>query len=204
MASSPVSLSNCVASASVGVCIDIDVFCAKTGATISEYAKSYAASLTLTDPVVRALVHRNGKIVVTGTNTEEATYRAVQRTFEVVKDVTPLAVLSGVGIDNIVGTADLGFEVNLRVAGEWMGCRVDALRMNFDSEKLERGLRFIPEDFLDGLRPLKYMPPIKVLMFGGGRVIISGAKNKAELDATWGIVRGIAKPFDVANEQDIV
>jgi len=124
----------------------------------------------------------------------------MERTFKVVKDITPLAFLSCVSVDNIVGTADLGFQINLRVAAEWMVCRVDALRLNFDLEKLERGLRFIPEDFLDGLRPLKYMPPIKVLMFGGGRVIISGAKNKAELNATWDIVRGIAKPFDVANE----
>jgi len=200
MASRSVTLSNCVASASIGVRVDIDNFCAKTGATISTYAKSCAANLILTEPSVRALVYQNGKVVVTGADTEEAVYQAIKRTFDVVKDVTPLAFLSCVSVDNIVGTADLGFEVNLRVAAEWMVCHVDANRMNFDSEKLERGLRFIPEDLLDGLRPLKYMPPIKVLMFGGGRVIISGAKNKDELDATWEIVRNIAKPFDVANE----
>jgi transcription initiation factor TFIID TATA-box-binding protein len=200
MASSSVTVSNCVASASVGVHIDIDVFCAKTGATISMYARSCAANLILTEPSARALVYRNGKLIVTGADTEEAVCRAMERTFMVVKDVVPLAGLSCVSVDNIVGTADLGFEINLRVAAEWMGCRVDALRWNFDSEKPERGLRFIPEDFLDGLPSLKYMPPIKVLMFGGGRVIISGAKNRAELDATWEIVRGIAKPFDVAIE----
>jgi TATA-box binding protein (TBP) (component of TFIID and TFIIIB) len=158
-----------------------------------------AAKFKLSDPSASVLVYRNGRVIVTGVDSEESIQEAMDLALKVVSDVTPKAACTRLCVENIVGTAELGFEVNLRSAAGWMR---GFTTVHFESARLEKGLRFVPEDLLDSLKPIKVLSPIKALVFEGGRVIISGAKNQAELETTWEIVRGVVKPFDVENETD--
>jgi transcription initiation factor TFIID TATA-box-binding protein len=196
---SAITTRNCVASAHFGCEIDVDELCVRKGAILLENTNIDAVKLKLLDSTATALVYRTCKVIVTGVDSEELVRGAMALVLEVVKDVAPRAAYNSVCVDTIVGTAELGFEVDMQMAYDWMSKRVNAHSVDFNSASPESGLRFNPEDFLDGLRPLKYLPPIRVLIFEGGRVIVSGATSREDLETTWAIVLGIVKPFNVTN-----
>jgi TATA-box binding protein (TBP) (component of TFIID and TFIIIB) len=193
MASS-VTVRNCVASAFFGDEIDIDALCEHEGVTLHVDTNIDAANLKVSDPSASALVYRNGRVILTGVNSENQIREAMDLVFKVVSTVTPLVAYTRLCVENIVGTADLEFEVCLQSADDWMK-RFTSVQ--FDSANPTKGLRFNPEDLLDSLSPIKVLSPIKALVFSSGHVIVSGAKTQEDLEKTWEIVRGVIKPFDV-------
>jgi transcription initiation factor TFIID TATA-box-binding protein len=192
---SPVTLKNYVVSAFFGVEIDIESLCAQTVATLSPGKNTDAARLGLLDPSVSARVYRDGKVILTGIDSDEKVREALGHVLQVVKGVAPRAHCTKMQVENIVGRADLGYVVNLQMAADWMKYRVGNERIDFNSAQPEKGLRFVPDELLYGVAARKAKPSVTVLLYASGRMILSGAQYKEDLDTTWMVVQCLVKNF---------
>jgi len=117
------------------------------------------------DPKSAALIFRSGKIVCTGAKSTDDVYESLNIVFD---------ELRGLGIDvpsnpeitiqNIVSSGDLGSAVNL-----------NAIAIGFGLENIE----YEPEQF-PGLVYRMDDPNVVTLIFGSGKVVVTGAKEPAD------------------------
>ena len=115
-------------------------------------------------PKTATLVFRTGKMVCTGAKSEKESRRAVHRIVKNLKDagieVTSKPIIT---IQNIVASANLWAELNLELA----------------AMKLENTL-YEPEQF-PGLIYRMRDPKVVILIFGSGKLVITGAKFEAQI-----------------------
>ncbi|WP_255197991.1 TATA-box-binding protein [Halorarius litoreus] len=116
----------------------------------------------LQDPKAATLIFRSGKIVCTGAKSVEDVHAACQRVFD---DLRSLGVdvddNPEVIVQNIVASADLGNNLNL-----------NAIAIGFGLENIE----YEPEQF-PGLVYRIDDPKVVSLLFGSGKVVITGGKS---------------------------
>lgn len=126
------------------------------------------------DPAATTLVFRSGKLVTTGAQSETAVRAAVEQVVAQL-DRLGIAVPSHpiVTIENIVCTADLGEQFNLNVVAIGLG--------------LER-IEYEPEQF-PGLVLRLDQPGVVVLLFGSGKLVITGASQRGDAERAVGVVR---------------
>ena len=194
---SPVIIKNCVATAFLGCRLDLEEIAWKYYAEFDP--KSFAAAkLRLTSPQVTALIFASGKIVCTGAPSEASARIAVTKIFQIVSASHPLdTVLMDLKIENIVGTAYLGYAVSLRRAYQWMRDSGDVTVMY--SPDLFPGMRFEAKRWLEKSSGVQL--ETKVLAFDEGNVVITGGKSRKDLLDTWKMLRTLLRAFEKKEDE---
>ena len=123
--------------------------------------------LRMNDPKATALIFRSGKIVCTGANSIATLEEAVGIVFERLGDLgIPVPDTPDLTIQNIVSGADLGSQLNL-----------NAIAIGLGMEAVE----YEPEQF-PGLVYRMEDPNVVVLMFGSGKLVITGGKTPEDAE----------------------
>jgi len=160
-----VELQNVVASSGIDRELDLQRVAADLDG--AEYDPDRAPGLLYrtTEPKATALVFRSGKIVETGASSIENVRTAIDRT------ITELAALGipvpdepAITVENLVASADLGQRLNL-----------NAIAIGVGLEHVE----YEPEQF-PGLVYRLAEPAVVVLLFGSGKVVITGGKQPGD------------------------
>ena len=114
------------------------------------------------DPRAANLIFRSGKIVCTGASSVDEVNRALEQVFEELGSLgIPTDGREAATVQNIVSSADLGTTLNL-----------NALAIGLGLESVE----YEPEQF-PGLVYRIDDPNVVVLLFGSGKIVITGAKK---------------------------
>ncbi len=113
------------------------------------------------DPKAAALIFRSGKIVCTGAASVDDVHTALGIIFDKLRGLgIPVAESPEITVQNIVSSADLGHDLNL-----------NALAIGLGLEDVE----YEPEQF-PGLVYRMDDPKVVVLLFGSGKIVITGGK----------------------------
>jgi len=157
-----IEVENVVASSAIGQELDLETLANDLGAT--SYNKENFPGLVyrLEDPKAAALIFRSGKIVCTGAKSIDNVYTALGRVFDEFRELG-ITVESDpeIVIQNIVSSADLGQPLNL-----------NAIAIGLGLENIE----YEPEQF-PGLVYRPESPSVVVLLFGSGKLVITGGKE---------------------------
>jgi transcription initiation factor TFIID TATA-box-binding protein len=114
------------------------------------------------EPKAAALIFRSGKVVCTGSKSVEDARRAVKQIVKIVGSLgIPVIEEPEVKVQNIVASADLGSDLNL-----------NAIAVGLGLENIE----YEPEQF-PGLVYRLRDPRVVVLIFGSGKMVVTGGKN---------------------------
>ena len=113
------------------------------------------------EPKAANLIFRSGKIVCTGANSIDDVHSSLQTVYERLRDLG-IDIIDDptINIQNIVSSADLGAQLNL-----------NAIAIGFGLEAIE----YEPEQF-PGLVYRLDTPDVVALLFGSGKLVITGAK----------------------------
>jgi transcription initiation factor TFIID TATA-box-binding protein len=197
---SPVIIKNCVATAFFGCRLDLKEIAWRCHAEFDP--RSFAAAkLRLMNPQSTALLFASGKIVCTGAPSEASACVAVTQIFKMVSAIMQpgLTSLLDVKIENIVGTAHLGYGISLRRAYEWMRSSGDVTVMY--SAELFPGMRFQikrwAQQFMKQNQLTGCVPHTKILAFQDGNVVITGGKTRDDLLNSWKTLRALLVSFEV-------
>lgn len=114
-----------------------------------------------------SLIFRSGKITCTGAESVEGVHEAVHATFADLRELGIQVETPGITVQNIVSDADLGETLNL-----------EAIAIGLGLEDVE----YEPEQF-PGLIYWLDAPDLVVLLFGSGKMVITGATERAEAEA---------------------
>ncbi|SEO20368.1 TATA binding protein of transcription factor TFIID [Halogranum amylolyticum] len=124
-------------------------------------------------PKAANLIFRSGKIVCTGASSVADVTRALDSLFDELEELgIPIENREEATIQNIVSSADLGTSLNL-----------NALAIGLGLENIE----YEPEQF-PGLVYRIDDPKVVVLLFGSGKIVITGAKAVADAEAAVDVV----------------
>jgi transcription initiation factor TFIID TATA-box-binding protein len=161
------SIENVVASTSIDQ--EVDLAQLAIDFTASQYDPAHFPGLIyrLDDPAATAMMFRSGALICTGATSKAAATTAIERTLDELRAL-------GIGvpdepeitIQNIVTVGDLGQELNLH-----------ALTIGFGLEHVE----YEPEQF-PGLVYRLDEPEVVVLLFGSGKIVITGATQPADAE----------------------
>ncbi|ABR55778.1 TATA-box-binding protein [Methanococcus aeolicus] len=160
--SSEIKIVNVVVSTKIGD--DIDLEYVADVLDNSEYEPEQFPGLVcrLSDPKVALLIFRSGKLNCTGAKSKEDAVIAINKVMEYLREAgLDLIDTPEVKVQNMVATAELGMEPNLD-----------------DLSTLER-TEYEPEQF-PGLVYRMESPKVVLLVFGSGKVVITGLKNKED------------------------
>lgn len=114
------------------------------------------------------LLFRSGKIICTGAQSVEEVHEALQMTVETLRALgIQVTEMPEITVQNIVANGDLGEELNLQ-----------AIAIGLGLETVE----YEPEQF-PGLIYRLDKPDVVVLLFGSGKLVITGGKTTEEVDA---------------------
>lgn len=126
------------------------------------------------DPDAAALIFESGKVVCTGADSVHNVHEAFSDTLRVLRELGIDAPQSpAVDVENIVACADLQQQLNL-----------NAIAVGLGLETVE----YEPEQF-PGLVYRLDDPDVAVLLFGSGKLIITGAQHESEIKAALATVR---------------
>jgi len=157
-----IKIENVVASTQIGENINLNKIAREI--KDSEYKPKQFPGLVLRtkDPKAAALVFRSGKVVCTGSKSVEDAKRAVKQIVKMLKEIG-ISVIDepDVRVQNIVASADLGVDLNL-----------NAIAIGLGLENIE----YEPEQF-PGLVYRLNDPRVVVLIFGSGKMVVTGGKK---------------------------
>ena len=172
-----VTIHNFVATASYGCEIDLERL---SWLCMGEFnPRTFrAVKLRLTTPKSTALVFSSGKVVCTGNGSECAALTALHVYLSIVRKVHPSARMCSIKIQNIVASATFHAHVRLEELA-----RAFMLRSAFDPE------------LFPGLRLKLRAPRAKILVFCGGKVVITGCRNRADVARAWAAVQIMVAPY---------
>ena len=168
-----VTVSNCVATAFLGLRIPLDVVATECQGEFNPVSFA-AAKLRLTNPGTTALVFGSGKIVCTGACSERCSYLALLKYVRLIRRCVPKVVLLDVKFQNIVSTASLGRCIDLDALHARIRAKTTVVRWN---PQIFPGLRYQPQR-AESSRCF-------VVVFATGKVVMTAARNRDEIGATW-------------------
>ncbi|MFB9826219.1 TATA-box-binding protein [Halobaculum roseum] len=120
------------------------------------------------DPKSAALIFRSGKIVCTGAKSTDAVHEALHMVFDELRALDiPIEEDPEITVQNIVTSADLGKDLNL-----------NAIAIGLGLENIE----YEPEQF-PGLVYRIDEPDVVALLFGSGKLVITGGTEPADAEA---------------------
>lgn len=146
-----------------------------------------AVIMRIREPKTTALIFRSGKMVCTGAKSEELSKDAAKKYAKAIKKVGyPEVNLQDFKIQNIVGSCDVGFPISLE--------SLHTAHLNFTS--------YEPEIF-PGLIYRMVTPKIVLLIFASGKIVLTGAKNKADINEAYANIYPVLKKFKKKNIQQL-
>ena len=157
-----IKIENVVASTQIGESIDLNKIAREI--KDADYKPKQFPGLVLRtkEPKAAALIFRSGKVVCTGSKSVEDARRAVKQIVKIVGSLgIPVIEEPEVKVQNIVASADLGSDLNL-----------NAIAVGLGLENIE----YEPEQF-PGLVYRLRDPRVVVLIFGSGKMVVTGGKN---------------------------
>jgi transcription initiation factor TFIID TATA-box-binding protein len=171
-------LSNVVLTCTYDTLLDLSKL---SWALSAEYNPSVfaAAQLRLLQPASTALIFASGRLVITGSRSESAALTSVYIYTRLIRQAMqcPLRITS-VNIQNLVASTDVGQYINIDELSKTL-----MLSTIYDAS-LFPGLRLKIAD-----------PPMKALIFLRGKVVLTGAKQRADIEKAWAIVKAVVQPF---------
>lgn len=138
-----------------------------------------AAQLRLQQPAATALMFASGRIVVTGARSESAALTSVYCfTRMIQKAIQADLRITDIKIQNIVASANVGKYISLEDISKKL-----LLSTIYDAS------------LFPGLRLKITNPPMKALLFLGGKIVLTGARNRDDIRAAWSIIYTMIKPY---------
>jgi transcription initiation factor TFIID TATA-box-binding protein len=155
-------IENIVASAKVTDSLDLPAISSRIPGADYNKKRFPGVVIRMQDPKIAALVFGSGKVVLTGAKSVDSLSRGLEILGDRLRDL-------GIAIDehltytiqNIVTSADLGKPINL-----------NKIAIGFNLDRIE----YEPEQF-PGLVYRLADPKVVVLLFGSGKLIITGGKR---------------------------
>ena len=118
-------------------------------------------------PTATSLIFRSGKIVTTGAQSEDALHASLDQVVEALRELgITVSETPEVTVQNLVSSADLGKPLHL-----------NAIAIGLGLEHIE----YEPEQF-PGLIYRLDDPQVVLLLFGSGRLVITGAQTRGDLN----------------------
>ncbi|MEE8402357.1 MAG: TATA-box-binding protein [Candidatus Hydrothermarchaeaceae archaeon] len=160
-----VKVENVVASTALGRQIDLEYISATLSGAEYEPEQFPGLVFRLKEPKVTSLMFRNGKIICAGAKSVKDVEAAIEK---IVSELRTIGVdvdkTSEIVVQNIVATASVGANLNL-----------DAIAVGLDNTEYE------PEQF-PGLVYRMSDPKVVFLLFGSGKMVITGAKSREDAE----------------------
>ncbi|XP_018054376.1 PREDICTED: TATA-box-binding protein isoform X2 [Atta colombica] len=146
----------------------------------SEYnpARFTGLIMRIQNPRATALIFRSGKLVCTGARSEQDSFLAAKKFARIIQKLGFPVKFSSFKIQNIVATCDLKFPIKLELLYQFHG--------QFSS--------YEPELY-PGLTYRMYSPRVVLLIFVNGKVVLTGAKNRTELQDALNIIYPTLKMY---------
>jgi transcription initiation factor TFIID TATA-box-binding protein len=162
-----IKIENVVASTAIGQDIDLTHMTLAMG---GDYDPERFPGLVYRtkDPKTAALIFRSGKIVCTGAKSIGDVGKGLDKVFKKIESIG-IKVMPNpeITVQNIVASADLGSVLNL-----------NAIAIGLGLENIE----YEPEQF-PGLVYRLDRPKVVVLLFGSGKIVITGGKKPEDAEA---------------------
>ncbi len=157
-----IKIENVVASTSIGQ--EIDLKQATLGLEGADYdPKRFPGVVFRTkDPKTAALIFRSGKIVCTGAKSIDDVYKGVENVFQSLRNIgIDVKGTPEIKVQNIVASGDLHTVLNLNTIAIGLGLE---------------NIEYEPEQF-PGLVYRLSDPKVVVLLFGTGKLVITGGRK---------------------------
>ena len=155
-------IENVVASTGIDQELNLEALAADLPGTEYDPDRFPGLVYRLQEPKAACLIFRSGKIVSTGAQSIDDVHAAVELTFDTLRDLgIEVPGSPEIKVQNIVTSGDLMHPLNL-----------NAIAISFGLENIE----YEPEQF-PGLVYRLQEPKVVVLLFGSGKVVITGGKK---------------------------
>jgi transcription initiation factor TFIID TATA-box-binding protein len=158
-------IQNIVATAYLGKDLDLNSIHKRLRFVEYNPKKFSALIVKLREPRASASIFSNGKVVVSGTKSVDDALIAARRFARMVQKLDPEVTFGKFAIQNMVANGDLKFRVKLR-----------EFHNAFPNE-----CKYDPEIF-PGLTFKNSSPKLSVLISSSGKVVLTGGKNKEDID----------------------
>ena len=168
-----IRIENVVALSNIGQELDLEKVAMDLAGT--DYDPEQFPGLIYRSPDFRStiLIFRSGKIVCTGAKSVEDVHESMEMIFDIFQDLQiEVAEEPEVIVQNIVSSADLGRDLNL-----------NAIAIGFGLEDIE----YEPEQF-PGLVYRLDEPDVVALLFGSGKLIVTGGKEVNDVKGALGVI----------------
>ena len=173
-------ITNMVASASLGLELDLYALANKIPEIEYEPEQFPGAILKFKDPKASLLLFKNGKVVCVGCKRRDMIEKTIART---IKMLTPYA-------KKITKTKKPKIEITNIVASATLGLELDLYKIASKIKDVE----YEPEQFPGAILKFK-SPKASLLLFKNGKVICAGAKNEKEIRIVLGKAKTLLKPY---------
>ncbi|CAI2348961.1 unnamed protein product [Caenorhabditis sp. 36 PRJEB53466] len=172
------ALQNIVSTVNLGVQLDLKKIALH--ARNAEYnPKRFAAVIMrIREPRTTALIFSSGKMVCTGAKSEEASRLAARKYARIVQKLGFQAKFTEFMVQNMVGSCDVRFPIQLEGL-----CITHAQFSTYEPE------------LFPGLIYRMVKPRVVLLIFVSGKVVITGAKTKKDIDDAFSQIYPILKGF---------
>ncbi|ADE01327.1 TATA-box-binding protein [Haloferax volcanii] len=162
-----IEIQNVVASTEVPVELDLERLSLDMNGTDYDPENFPGLVYRTRNPKSACLVFRSGKVVCTGADSVDDVSTAIETLFDEFTELgIPIPDDPDITVQNIVSSADLGAALNL-----------NALAIGLGLEAVE----YEPEQF-PGLVYRLDEPSVVVLMFGSGKIVITGVKRVGDAE----------------------
>lgn len=171
-------LQNVVSTVNLGT--ELKLMYINTRTRNSEYnpARFTGLIMRIRNPRATALIFHSGKLVCTGARCEEDSYLAARKFARIIQKLGYPVKFFNFKIQNIVATCDLKFPIKLENLNHMHG--------QFSS--------YEPELY-PGLIYRMVLPRVVLLIFVNGKIVLTGAKNRTELQDALTNIYPILKSF---------
>jgi transcription initiation factor TFIID TATA-box-binding protein len=168
-----IEVENVVASSDIGQELDLETLSEDLDATDYDPDNFPGLVYRMHEPKAAALIFRSGKVVCTGAKSVDDVKVALEFVFNELAELgVDVAVSPAVEIQNIVSSADLGHRLNL-----------NAIAIGLGLENIE----YEPEQF-PGLVYRLDDPEVVALLFGSGKLVITGGKQLDDAEQALSII----------------
>ena len=180
---------NIIGSMSFGTRVDLNKVA--TSVRNAEYnpKKFPAVILRIFEPKATALVFENGKCNVIGCPSEELTFLASKKFARIIKLLGYTVTIKDFKMSNLVTTVDFHIPIHLESLATAKGHRVF--------------VQYEPEIFC-GLVYRMAQPSLTFIIFVSGKVIITGAKSREEIEEGIKYIKPIVKQYSTTKPDEVV
>lgn len=157
-----ISIENVVASTSIGRELNLDSVALDLDGVDYDPEKFPGLIYRTNDPEAAALIFRSGKVVCTGADSVDAVHESIDIVFSEFSNLDiDMPDDPDVAVQNIVSSGDLGTKLNLNAIAIGLGLE----HVEYEPEQFP-GLVYRLEDY-----------DVVLLLFGSGKVVITGGKD---------------------------